>query len=111
MEADEGVVATHLRHLKVRNLRQSSISNRRYVLRRLAEWVDGPILYLTASQLKAWQEARTDEVSPSTVRMEMTSVREFYKWCIKEGLRADSPVDGARHAARAPRTAPSDARH
>jgi len=104
MEADEGVVTTHLRHLKTRNLRQSSISNRRYVLRRLGAWAGGstrddrhptlaPILYLTKRQLEDWQTASADLVSPATLRMEMSSVREFYAWCIKKGLRTDNPAE------------------
>lgn len=92
MEA-EGAVNQHLRHLKVRNLRDASISNRRYVLRRLAAWANGPILYLTESQLELWQGKRAETIKAATLRMEMTSVREFYKWCIREGLRKDNPAD------------------
>ncbi len=90
---EEGAVNQHLRHLKVRNLRATSISNRRYVLKRLAGWAHGPILYLTESQLEEWQNNRAEQVVPGTLRMEMTSIREFYKWCVREGLRKDNPAD------------------
>lgn len=90
---EEGAVLAHLRHLKVRNLRAATISNRGYVLNRLAGWVDGPILYLSQSQLEEWQNERSDQVKPATLRMEMTSIREFYRWCVREGLRRENPAD------------------
>lgn len=89
---EEGAVTQHLRHLRVRNLRPASIDNRRYVLRRLALWAGGPILYLTAGQLAQWQIDRAALIKAPSLRMEMTSVREFYRWCIREGLLTDNPT-------------------
>lgn len=90
---EEGAVTQHLRHLIVRNLRPSTIGNRRYVLHRLSEWARGPILYLTESQLAQWQRERADAIRAPSLRMEMTSVREFYRWCVRQGLLASNPTD------------------
>lgn len=92
MTHTEGAVRLHLDHLRVRNLRPASIYNRRRTLARLAAWVEGPVLYLGEQDLKRWQADRSGQVGAPTVRMELSNIREFYCWAIRERLRDDDPT-------------------
>jgi integrase/recombinase XerC len=108
----EGVVIRHLDHMRVRNLRPSSVYNRQRVLARLARWADGPILYLSEDDLVRWQAARARQISAAALRMEQSNIGEFYRWCVRDRYRADDPalrLDMPRVARRLPRPIPDRA--
>lgn len=88
----EGVVLRHLQEMRVRNLREQSIYNRSRALARLAEWAGTPILYLTADDLRSWQHQRTAEISPAARGTEMSNVREFYRWAVREEFLDRDPT-------------------
>lgn len=88
----EGVIAHHLDHLRVWNLRQTTIYSRQRVLARITAWANGPILYLTERDLSRWQSTRSREIGPESLRSEMSGTREFYHWCIREHFRDDDPT-------------------
>ena len=106
MGQPEGVVLRHLEHLKVRNLRRQTIYNRQQVLWRLRCWAGGPVLYLDEHQLADWQRTRAAAITPGALRMEMSGVREFYRWAVRERYREDDPtirLDMPRVLRRRPR--------
>lgn len=90
--------------MRVRNLRPRTISWHSDVLRRLRKWNDGrPVLYLDHEVLGRWQEERAAAVEPATLRGEMTVLRSFYAWCLREEfvetdpmVRLDMPKVGRR---------------
>lgn len=88
----EGAVRLHLRHMHVRGLTPQSIYNRSRALARLSKHVGGPILYLDEPTLRAWQDARSDQLDPASRRGELSNVREFYRWAVVEGLRDTDPT-------------------
>lgn len=89
----EGVVLRHLEHLRnVRNLREQTVYDRQLVLGRFRAWAGEPILYLDAGRCAEWQESRAAEVSATTLSMELSGIREFYKWTVWEGFRPDDPT-------------------
>jgi integrase/recombinase XerC len=93
MGQPEGVVLRHLEHLRtVRNLRPQTVYDRQLVLGRFREWAGEPILYLSAERCMQWQRERAAEVSATTLSMETSGVREFYKWTVWEGYRTDDPT-------------------
>jgi integrase/recombinase XerC len=93
MSRPEGVVLRHLEHLRtVRNLRAQTVYDRQLVLWRLRCWAGQPILYLSADQLADWRRERPKQVSATTVAMELSGIREFYKWAVWEHFRDDDPT-------------------
>jgi len=102
----EGVVARYLDHLRVRNLRPWTIYNRQCALGRLARWAGSPVLYLTEADLTRWQQQRSTEIQPEPRRTELSNVRQFYRWSVRESFRPDDPtfrLDMPRVARRLPR--------
>lgn len=95
--ADDGVLA-HLKWLRLRNVRETTVYNRTCALGRLRRWADrahgGPVLLLELGydELIAWQEERSGQLTPSARRGELSHAREFYRWAAREGLRADDPT-------------------
>lgn len=100
----EKVVSRYLARMKVRNLRARTITWHGDVLRRLRRWNDGrPILYLDHAALCRWQEDRAATLQPQSLRGEMTVLRAFYGWCLREEfldadptIRLDMPRVGRR---------------
>lgn len=88
----EGAVLLHLRHLHTRNCRAQTIYNRRRSLARLARWADGPILYLTGEQMLRWEDERSDQISPAARAAELSSVRQFFLWAVKQHLIDSDPT-------------------
>jgi len=87
----EPVIGRHLDRLRLLNRRPSSIRHRLEALTRLTVWANGPILYLTETQLTQWQQHRSHEVSSQTLRTETSHVREFYRWAVQERLIDNDP--------------------
>ncbi len=67
-------------------------------------WNQGqPILYLDHQDLQRWQTERAAVVKPQTLRSEMSAVRSFFRWAVREELldvdptaRLDMPKVGRR---------------
>lgn len=105
-QATEGITGRYLDHLRVRNLRPWTIYNRQRALARLAAWAGGPVLYLTEADIERWQLQRSSEIQPEPRRTELSNVRQFYRWCTREGLLAVDPtarIDMPKVARRMPR--------
>jgi integrase/recombinase XerC len=102
----QGAVLGYLRHLEVRNCREQTIYNRRRALARLTAWANGrPLLTLTGDELAAWQDERTGQILASSRRAELSSVREFYRWALREGRIKKDPT-ARLFMPRAPRGMP-----
>lgn len=99
------MVLRHLADLKSRNLRPQTVYNRHRALTRLARWLGGPILYATEDHLRAWQEDRAAAITAGSRAVELSHVREFYRWAQREDYRTDDPTLRLR-APRTPRRLP-----
>lgn len=91
-EPTEGIVGRYLDHLRVRNLRRWTVYNRRCALARLGRWAGGPILYLTETDLRRWQQQRASEIQPEPLRTELSHARQFYRWCVRDGYLDVDPT-------------------
>jgi site-specific recombinase XerC len=91
-EPVEGVVTRYLDHLVVRNLRPWTVYNRQCALRRLTRWAGSPILHLTESDLRRWQEDRSRQIQPEPRRSEMSHVRQFFRWAVRDGYLTVDPM-------------------
>lgn len=90
---DEGIVFKYVDHMRVKNLRPSTIYDRHRALARLNEWADGrPLLYLSETELKAWQTERARQIEPESLRTDTSHVRQFYRWAQREQFRTDDPT-------------------
>lgn len=108
---EEGIVARYVDHMQVRNLRHWTIYSRQRALARLSAWAQGPILYLSETDLKRWQSQRAREIQPEPVRCEMSHQRQFYRWCVREGYLTVDPtarLDLPRVSRRLPRPIADD---
>lgn len=86
-----------------------TIRNRRGSLIRFTRWAGGPILYLAADQLRDWQVATAPRLAAGSLRTEITSLVDFYRWAVREGLLDGSPAE-ALMKPRSPRRLPRPAR-
>lgn len=85
-----GVVERHLASLQWRNLRASTITQRRNALRRLERWTESEPVACSAEEIVDWL-SRHDNAN--TKAAEMAHLRGFFKWCVREGLRVDNPME------------------
>lgn len=83
-----GMVEDHLRYLGRRNLRPSTISQRRLALRRLGRAFD--LARVTTDELERWLDDRG--MGPEARACEISHLRGFYKWAVKEGRLATNPA-------------------
>jgi integrase/recombinase XerC len=77
-------VEAHLAHLQLRNLRPSTIEQRRLALRRLARTLGHPILYTNEAQLGRWYAGL--KMTAESRACELSHVRSFYQWALLEEL-------------------------
>lgn len=81
-----GMVEDHLRHLRRRNLRPSTIQQRRRALVRLGRSHD--LARVTTEEIEDWLDAR--DLGAEARATEISHLRGFYKWAVaKERLAAD----------------------
>ncbi|HRL28474.1 MAG TPA: site-specific tyrosine recombinase XerD [Alcaligenes sp.] len=81
-------------------------------LERLAEWAqsrrpDTPLEQLTTTDLQDWMASQATDTKASTANRRLATLRRFYDWILREGLRQDDPcldLSGARQAPRMPHT-------
>jgi len=89
----QSAVVDYLRHLEVRGCRPTTIYNRRRTLARFTAWAGGRLLLkLTAEDLAAWQDERTGQILAGSRRAELSNVREFYKWAVRDGRIKKDPT-------------------
>lgn len=88
----DGVVTRHLEHCALRNLSTLTIRGRRCALERLARHLNAPVLYASAEQLRSWQTVRAKQICPATMRTELSTIREFYRWAVLEGFIQSDPT-------------------
>lgn len=96
----------HLEYLRTRNMRATTIYNRQRALARLAAWAAGPILYLGEDELLRWQHDRARQIQPEPLRTEMSHVRNFFRWSVRESYIETDPtlrLEMPRVARRLPR--------
>lgn len=94
----EPIAVRHIAWMRLSNKRETTIYARERTLLRLTRWAQGPILYLRPEQLAAFQEWRAagdherEPIGPASQRVEVSHLREFYGWAVREGLRTDDPT-------------------
>lgn len=76
----------HLRHIRRRNLRPSTIEQRGRALRRLARCHD--LTRVSTEEIEDWLDSR--DLEPGSRASEISHIRAFYKWAYIEGR---IPVD------------------
>src|SRR5215471_11855606 len=86
------VVPRHLDYLEARNLRPGSIKQRRRLLQRVCRFTGGHVISVTAEQLT--QYLSRPGRCPDTRRSELSHLRSFYRWAIREGLLTTDPTVG-----------------
>jgi integrase/recombinase XerD len=88
-------VDEHLRHLKRRNLRPSTIDQRRRALHRLAVYLNGiPLLAVTPGELEGFLDR---DLTPEARATEISHLRGYYRWAVEVGL---IDVNPSRRVAR-----------
>lgn len=90
MSSGGDVVCRHLAHLRWRNLRPATVIQRRNALRRLERAVATDPLACETDQILKWLSR---DITPQTAAAEMSHLKGFYKWAVREGLRIDNPMD------------------
>lgn len=84
------MVDRHLAHLRWRNLRASTITQRFNALRRLEKATAVDAIAASSEDIVEWLSR---DISPQTRAAEMSHLRGFYKWAVREGLRIDNPME------------------
>lgn len=100
-----GLVDDHLRHLRRRNLRPSTIDQRRRALARLSRRYD--LTRVTTEQIEDWLDGR--QIQPEGRATEISHLRGFYKWAVMERKLDHDPtvrLVRPRLARRLPRPMP-----
>lgn len=85
-----GMVEEHLRHLARRNLRPSTITQRRRVLGRLRRR-HPDLLHVTTEDIELWLDGR--DLGAEARATEISHVRGFYRWCLETNLIEISPAE------------------
>ncbi len=81
-------------------------------LERLAEWARAErpgkeLEQLDAADLQDWIASQSADTKASTANRRLATLRRFYEWTLREGLRQDDPcleLNSARQAPRVPHT-------
>lgn len=100
--------ARHLAWLAARQCSCTTIYNRRCALARLARYLGGDPLAATYNDLTSWQAVRATQLVPSSLRAEMSTIRQYYRWCVRESILTADPtlrLDLPREPRRRPRPA------
>lgn len=83
-----GLLEDHLRHLTRRNLRPSTIQQRRRALVRLSRVLE--LESVTTCELEDWLDSRN--IGPEARATEISHLRGFYKWAVSEGRLDQDPT-------------------
>lgn len=87
---DATLLTRHLSWCRLRNLRPSTISQRRYAIGRCERVVGVDLETATSEMLDGWYEGL--RLAPESRGTELAHIRQVYKWLQTEGLRADDPT-------------------
>jgi site-specific recombinase XerD len=101
------MVEDHLRHIRRRNLRPSTIEQRRRALERLGR--SHNLARVSTEQIEDWLDGR--ELQPEGRATEISHLRGFYKWAVMEGRLTHDPtlrLVRPRIPRRLPRPIPED---
>lgn len=82
------LLGEHLRHLRRRNLRPSTIEQRRRSLERLGRRYD--LARVTTEEIEDWLDDR--DLSPEGRATEISHLRGFYRWAVAEGRLDRDPT-------------------
>lgn len=82
------MVEDHLRHLRRRNLRPSTIEQRGRALRRLGRGHD--LARISGEEIEDWLDAR--DLTPSSRASEISHIRGFYRWAVMEDVLDSDPT-------------------
>src|SRR5262249_13820252 len=85
-------IARHARWMAQRGLAATTIADRSYLLRRLEERLERPLLDATAAELAAWRASMTH--APGVICQYASHAFQFYAWAIGEGLIDANPAAG-----------------
>jgi site-specific recombinase XerD len=81
----------HLDYLRLRNQRPRSIRERHYAVLRCAVALGHPVAEVTRDELAGWQAIRLDNLTAAGVHNETVHVREYLRWLVRAGHRAEDP--------------------
>lgn len=87
----ERIVEAHVAELRRRNLRPSTIYQRKRVIARLVAWTGDPDpLNVTRHHLEAFFSR---PLAPKSLAVEMTHVRQFFEWAVRTGHLPQDPSE------------------
>ena len=92
MPVPESVLARHLQSLRLRGQSEGSVYARRRAVLRMAALIDVPLLEATPAHLAAWRAALN--VTDNTAVHYACHARQFFAWCVREGLAGQNPAAG-----------------
>lgn len=87
-----GITERHIDWCRARNLRPSTIYQRRRALARLARHLGHEPIDATADELAAWWDDLTVRLVPAGRAVELAHARSFYRWAVDAELRPDDPT-------------------
>jgi len=90
---DPAELQEHVETLRLRNLAETTIRERRYAIRSLERYLQGhgtALLEADEMVLDAWQRSR-QRVTPSSRRNGVTHVQQFYGWAVDAGRITRNP--------------------
>lgn len=85
------LVGAHLDWCALRNLRESTIYQRRRALTRLHRTTGGPLDLLDEPTLADWHRTLT-RITPEARHLEIVHVAQFFRWLVLEGHRDHDPT-------------------
>lgn len=86
------LLAEHLAWCRLKNLRPSTVEQRRRTLVRVQRAVRTDLLVVTAPELEAWYAAVAVKVLPESRAADLSHVRQFYGWLQRTERRVDNPT-------------------
>lgn len=85
-------IEEHLDWCRRRELRPNYVDAVRMTLRRLERSLGCPLEHATSDQLERWWTALSADVSAGTRVAYAAHVSSYYRWAVRERLRADDPT-------------------
>lgn len=86
----ESIIESHLAWCKRRNLRPTTIYNRRLTLTRVTRLFLCDLLDATPEQFAAWWD--NHHASPAARKVDLSHIRSFYRWAIDEEITTVDPT-------------------
>jgi integrase/recombinase XerC len=85
------IVARHLRHVRLLGHTEASIYARSRALQRMARAIPGDLTDAGWRDLRSWRGGLT--ITDEAIVAYVSHAREFYRWCVAEGIRPDNPAE------------------